>query len=345
MPQTWPDVLTTLVAGQDLDAPTTVWAMDQILAGQATDSQIAGFAVALRAKGETAEELRGLADAMLARATRLDIPGRFVDIVGTGGDRARTVNISSMSAVVAAGSGVGVVKHGNRAASSSSGTADVFEVLGIRLDVPAARIPDVFARAGITFCFAPVFHPSFRHTAVPRRELGIATPFNFLGPLTNPAQPAASAIGCADVRMAPLMAAVLADRGHDAFVFRGEDGLDEITITDSTRVWEVSGGTVVESLLDPRELGFTLAPPESLRGADPAFNADVFRRVVQGERSPVRDAVLLNAGSAIAAHEAAGGPLLERLASGVERARTSIDSGAAAEALTKWAAATQDLAG
>jgi len=163
--------------------------------------------------------------------------------------------------------------------------------------------------------------------------------------LTNPAQPAASAIGCADVRMAPLMAAVLADRGHDAFVFRGEDGLDEITITDSTRVWEVSGGTVVESLLDPRELGFSLAPPESLRGADPAFNADVFRRVVQGEKSPVRDAVLLNAGSAIAAHEAAGGPLLERLASGVERARTSIDSGAAAEALTKWAAATQELAG
>ena len=345
MPHTWPDVLTALVAGHDLDASTTGWAMDQILAGETTDSQIAGFAVALHAKGVTADELGGLADAMLARATRLDIPGRFVDIVGTGGDRARTVNISSMSAVVAAGSGVGVVKHGNRAASSSSGTADVFEVLGIRLDVAAARIPDVFERAGITFCFAPVFHPSFRHTAVPRRELGIATPFNFLGPLTNPAQPAASAIGCADVRMAPLMAEVLAARGHDAFVFRGEDGLDEITITDATRVWEVTGGTVVESLLDPRELGFALAPPESLRGADPAFNADVFRRVVDGEHSPVRDAVLLNAGSAIAAHEAAGGPLLDRLAAGVDRARASIDSGAAAAALEKWAAATQELAG
>ncbi|MET0447469.1 MAG: anthranilate phosphoribosyltransferase, partial [Aeromicrobium sp.] len=229
--------------------------------------------------------------------------------------------------------------------SSSSGTADVFEVLGIRLDVRAARIPEVFTRSGITFCFAPVFHPSFRHTAVPRRELGIATPFNFLGPLTNPAQPAASAIGCADVRMAPLMAGVLAARGHDAFVFRGEDGLDEITITDATRVWEVSGGDVVESLLDPRELGFTLAPPESLRGADPEFNAEVFRRVVGGEVSPVRDAVLLNAGAAIAAHEAAGGELLDRLASGVERARGSIDSGSAAETLSKWAAATQELAG
>jgi anthranilate phosphoribosyltransferase len=344
MPQTWPDVLTTLVAGQDLDASTTVWAMDQILAGEATDSQIAGFAVALRAKGETAEELRGLADAMLARATRLDIPGRFVDIVGTGGDRARTVNISSMSAVVAAGSGVGVVKHGNRAASSSSGTADVFEVLDIRLDVPAERIPDVFARCGITFCFAPVFHPSFRHTAVPRRELGIATPFNFLGPLTNPAQPAASAIGCADPRMAPLMAEVFAIRGHDALVFRGEDGLDEITITASTRVWEVSGGVVQESLLDPRELGFELAPSESLRGADPVFNADVFRRIIGGEISPVRDAVLLNAGAAIAAHAAGGGPLLERLAAGVERAKESIDSGAAAETLKQWSAATQTLA-
>ncbi len=344
LPQTWPDVLTTLVAGHDLDASTTVWAMDQILAGEATDSQIAGFAVALRSKGETAEELRGLADAMLARATRLDIPGRFVDIVGTGGDRSRTVNISSMSAVVAAGAGVGVVKHGNRAASSSSGTADVFEVLGIRLDVPAARIPDVFARSGITFCFAPVFHPSFRHTAVPRRELGIATPFNFLGPLTNPAQPAASAIGCADLRMSPLMAEVLAARGHDAFVFRGDDGLDEITITTTTRVWEVSGGAVVESVLDPTDLGFELAPPASLVGADPAFNADVFRRVVGGEVSPVRDAVLLNAGAAIAAHEAGPGMLHERLAAGVERARTSIDSGAAADTLARWAAATQDLA-
>lgn len=345
MSHTWPDVLTTLVAGHDIDASMTVWAMDQILAGQATDSQIAGFAVALRAKGETADELRGLADAMLARATRLEIPGRFVDVVGTGGDRSMTVNISSMSAVVAAGAGVGVVKHGNRAASSSSGTADVFEVLGIALDVRAERIPDVFARCGITFCFAPVFHPSFRHTAVPRRELGIATSFNFLGPLTNPAQPAASAIGCADVRMAPLMARVLAGRGHDAFVFRGEDGLDEITITTSTKVWEVSGGDVVESLLDPRDLGFELAPAESLRGADPAFNADVFRRVVAGEISPVRDAVLLNAGAAIAAHEAAGGPLLDRLAAGVERARESIDSGGAEKTLAKWAAATQELAG
>jgi len=344
MPYTWPDVLTTLVAGHDLDASATVWAMDQILAGEATSSQIAGFAVALRAKGETADELRGLADAMLARATRLDIPGRFVDIVGTGGDRSHTVNISSMSAVVAAGAGVGVVKHGNRAASSSSGTADVFEVLGIALDVPAARIPDVFARCGITFCFAPVFHPSFRYTAAPRREMGIATSFNFLGPLTNPAQPAASAIGCADARMAPLMAGVLASRGHDAFVFCGDDGLDEITITTTTRVWEVSNGDVVESVLDPTRIGFELAAPSSLVGADPAYNAEVFRRVLAGEVSPVRDAVLLNAGAAIAAYEAGEGTLDERIAAGAERARVSIDTGVAAETLSSWAAATQDLA-
>jgi anthranilate phosphoribosyltransferase len=344
-PRGWPDVLTTLVSGNDLDTSSTAWAMDEILSGNATAAQIAGFAVALRSKGETLDELQGLVDAMLARATRLTIPGRFVDIVGTGGDRAKTVNISSMSAVVTAGAGIGVVKHGNRAASSASGTADVFEVLGIRLDVPAARIPEVYERAGITFCFAPMFHPSFRHTAVPRRELGIATPFNFLGPLTNPAQPAASAIGCADVRMAPLMAGVFAARGADAFVFRGDDGLDEITTTTTTRVWEVRGSEVVEGVLDPADLGIERSSAEALRGGDPAYNAEVFRRVVHGEVSAVRDAVLLNAGAAIAAHAAGPGTLVERLASGVERARTSIDSGAAAAALDAWATATRELAG
>lgn len=339
----WPDVLSTLVAGHDLDSASTAWAMDEILAGNATSAQIAGFAVALRSKGETLRELQGLVDAMLRRATLLSVPGRVVDIVGTGGDRAKTVNISSMSAVVTAGAGIGVVKHGNRAASSASGTADVFEVLGIRLGVPADRIVEVYERAGITFCFAPMFHPSFRHTAVPRRELGIATSFNFLGPLVNPAQPAASAIGCADVRMAPLMAGVFAARGADAFVFCGDDGLDEITTTTTTQIWEVSGGTVTADVLDPADLGFERSGPDALTGGDPQFNADVFRRVIGGEVSPVRDAVLLNAGAAIAAHAAAGGGLLERLAGGVERARESIDSGAAAATLETWAAVTQSL--
>ena len=341
---TWPEVLTGLVARIDLDASSTSWAMDEILAGNASAAQIAGFAVALRSKGETLAELQGLVDSMLRHATRLEVPGRVVDIVGTGGDMAKTVNISSMSAVVAAGAGIGVVKHGNRAASSSSGTADVFEVLGVRLDVPADRIVDVFDQAGITFCFAPVFHPSFRHTGPARRELGIPTTFNFLGPLTNPASPAASAIGCADIRMAPLMAAVFAARGADAFVFRGDDGLDEITTTTTTRVWEVRGGTVTEGVLDPRELGFTLSTAEALAGGDPTFNAGVFRRVMDGEISAVRDAVLMNAGAAIAAHSAEPGTLNQRLAAGIERAKDSIDSGAAAATLKKWSSATQALA-
>lgn len=344
MTRTWPQVLTGLVAGVDLDASSTLWAMDEILSGNATDAQVAGFAVALRSKGETLAELQGLVDSMLQHATKLTVPGRVVDIVGTGGDMAKTVNISSMSAVVAAGAGVGVVKHGNRAASSASGTADVFEVLDVRLDVPADRIVEVFDRAGITFCFAPVFHPSFRHTGPVRRELGIATTFNFLGPLTNPARPAASAIGCADARMAPLMAGVFAARGADAFVFRGDDGLDEITTTTTTRVWEVSGGSVTEGLLDPRELGFQLSSPEALAGGDPTFNAAVFRRIMDGEVSPVRDAVLLNAGAAIAAHAAEPGSLNERLKSGISRARESIDSGAAAQTLKNWSDATQALA-
>lgn len=340
MSHTWPTVLTDLIAGRDLDAGATAWAMGEILTGNASDAQIAGFAVALRHKGETAAELQGLVDAMYAEATTLEVTDRVVDIVGTGGDLAKTVNISSMAAVVTAGAGVGVVKHGNRAASSASGTADVFERLGVRLDVPAEHVVDVYRDAGMTFCFAPVFHPSMRFAGPARRELGIPTFFNFLGPLTNPARAAASAIGCADLRLAPLMAEVLAARGSDAFVFRGEDGLDEITVTDRTRFWVVSQGEVSEEVLDPAEVGIGRAGADALRGGDPQFNAEVFRRVMAGEPGPVRDAVVLNAGAAIAAHEAGPGPLVDRLRAGMDRAVTAIDSGAASTTLTKWVDAT-----
>ena len=339
----WPEVLTTLVERRDLDRATTQWAMDTILAGEATSAQIAAFAVALRAKGETLAELQGLVDAMLGRAVHLTIDERVVDIVGTGGDRAKTVNISSMAAVVTSGAGVGVVKHGNRAASSASGTADVFEHLKIALDVPADRVLDVYARAGITFCFAPLFHGSMRHAGPTRGELAIPTFFNFLGPLTNPAQPAASAIGCFDTRMAPLMAGVFADRGADALVFRGDDGLDELTTTTTSRVWSVSGGQISEAVLDPADLGIARSQPGDLTGGDPAHNADVFRRVVDGETGPVRDAVVLNAGAAIAAHTGGDGDLNDRIAAGIARAAESIDSGAAAATLQKWSDATQDL--
>lgn len=333
------------MARRDLDAGSTTWAMEEILSGNATPAQIAGFAVALRAKGETLAEVQGLVDAMYRHAVPFAVDGRVVDIVGTGGDLAKTVNISTMSAVVIAGAGVPVVKHGNRAASSASGAADVLEELGVRLDVPPTRLAEVLDAVGITFCFAPVFHASYRFTAVPRRELGIPTTFNFLGPLVNPAKPAASAVGVADARMGPIMAGVLAARGADAFVFRGDDGLDEITTSTTSSVWIADGasGAVSEDTIDPRALGFDYTPVSELTGGDPAFNAKVFERVLAGEQSSVRTAVVLNAGAAIAAHEAGSGDLESRLRAGIERAQGSIDSGAATSVLESWARTTQTM--
>ncbi|MGH3446104.1 MAG: anthranilate phosphoribosyltransferase, partial [Nocardioidaceae bacterium] len=254
---TWPEVLAMLISGADLSSQHTGWAMRQILAGEATSSQIAGFAVALRAKGETVNEVEGLVSTMYEFATPLEIPGRAVDIVGTGGDRSHTVNISTMAALVAAGAGACVVKHGNRAASSSCGSADVLEKLGIRLDLPAGKVAEVGEDVGLTFCFAPVFHAALRHSAVPRRELGVATTFNFLGPLANPAHPTAQAVGVADSRMAAVIAGVLSRRGVDGFVFRGHDGLDELTTTTTSQVWSIVGGQIREEVLDPAELGLT----------------------------------------------------------------------------------------
>jgi anthranilate phosphoribosyltransferase len=278
---------------------------------------------------------------MYEHAAPLEVPGRCVDVVGTGGDRARTVNISTMAAVVTAGAGVRVVKHGNRAASSSSGSADVLEELGVALDLSPSRVGEVAIEAGITFCFAPVFHSSLRHASVPRRELGVATTFNFLGPLTNPARPAALAVGVADARMAPVLAGVLAGRGVDALVFRGDDGLDELTISTTSTVHVARpDGSVERSVLDPESLGVASSPGESLRGGDPAHNAEVFRRVLAGEQGAVRDAVVLNAAAALAAHEGAADPLEDRLAAGLVRAKESIDSGAAAAVLDRWVAAT-----
>ncbi|MGI8676482.1 MAG: anthranilate phosphoribosyltransferase [Nocardioidaceae bacterium] len=340
----WPAVLTALMTGTDLASAQASWAMEEILSGSATAAQIAGFAVALRAKGETVSEVEALVETMYAHAVPLTVAGRVVDIVGTGGDRARTVNISTMAAVVTAGAGVPVVKHGNRAASSASGAADVLEALGVRLDVPSDRVGEVVARAGITFCFAPVFHSSLRYAAVARRELGVATTFNFLGPLTNPARPAAQAVGVADRAMAPTVAGVLARRGVDALVFRGDDGLDELTTTTTSAVWVVGRGELVAEQLDPRELGLASAAPEDLRGGDPAYNADVFRRVLAGDAGPVRDAVLLNAAAGLAAHAAHVGALADRLADGMRSAVESIDSGAAAGTLARWVDATRELA-
>ncbi|GAA1524019.1 anthranilate phosphoribosyltransferase [Nocardioides humi] len=336
---TWPDVLGALVAGEDLTPAQSTWAMGEILGGEATPAQIAGFVVALRAKGESIDELTGLVEAMYAVMTPISVPGRLLDVVGTGGDRSFSVNISTMSAIVAAGAGARVVKHGNRSASSQAGTADVLEALGVRLDLPAARVAEVAEEAGITFCFAAAFHPAMRHAAVPRKELGIGTAFNVLGPLANPTRPAAQAIGCADPRLAPVMAGVFARRGVDAWVFRGDDGLDELTTTTTSRLWIVHGGEVREVTVDPVALGIAPATAEDLRGGDAQHNAGVVRDLLAGKGGPVRDAVVLNAGAALAVYDAPGAPYDEALAAGIARAAEAIDAGAAQATLDRWVAA------
>ncbi|MFJ1895400.1 MULTISPECIES: anthranilate phosphoribosyltransferase [unclassified Streptomyces] len=334
--RTWPGVLTPLMRGEDLSADDTAWAMDRIMSGEATDVQIAGFAVALRAKGETVGEVTGLVRAMYEHATTIHVPGRTVDIVGTGGDMAKTVNISTMSAIVLAGAGAKVVKHGNRASSSASGSSDVLGVLGVNLDLPPQRVVEVAEEAGITFCFAVKFHPALRYAAKARAELGAPTTFNILGPLTNPAQVRSQAIGVADPRMAPIVAGVLAERGNSALVFRGDDGLDELTTTATSRVWVARDGVVREQAFDPRDVGLDLVPVEALRGADASYNADVARRLLAGETGPVRDAVLLNAAAALVALDPGEGTLEEQLTAGMAKAAESIDSGSAGRVLERW---------
>ncbi|MEU6170610.1 anthranilate phosphoribosyltransferase [Streptantibioticus parmotrematis] len=336
----WPQILTRLLEGRDLTGDDTAWAMDRVMRGEASDPQIAGFAVALRAKGETVEELAGIVRAMYAHANLIEVAGPSVDIVGTGGDMARTVNISTMSAIVVAGTGARVVKHGNRASSSASGASDVLEKLGVNLELTPRRVAEVAAEAGITFCFAVKFHPALRHVANARAQLGIPTVFNFLGPLTNPARVTAQATGVANARMAPLMAGVLAERGSSALVFRGDDGLDELTTTATSQVWWVRDGKVAQVPFDPRDIGIGLVPVEALRGGDAAHNAEVARRLLAGETGPVREAVLLNSAAALVALAPGEGTLQEQLAAGVAKAAEAIDSGAARAVLDRWVAAS-----
>ncbi|MGW0829853.1 anthranilate phosphoribosyltransferase [Streptomyces prunicolor] len=336
--RSWPEVLNSLLYGQDQDADATFWAMDQIMRGEATDAQIAGFVVALRAKGETVEEITGLVRAMYEHANVIEVSGKTVDIVGTGGDGAKTVNISTMSSIVIAGTGAKVVKHGNRAASSASGASDVLERLGVNLELTPKRVAEVAEEAGITFCFAVKFHPALRHAGAARGQLGIRTVFNALGPLTNPAKVRAQAVGVADPRMAPIIAGVFAERGNSSLVFRGDDGLDELTTTATSRVWIVRDGKVTEESFDPRDVGLELVPVEALRGADPEYNANVARRLLDGETGPVRDAVLLNSAAALVALEAGDGPLADQIRAGMAKAAESIDSGAAKRTLERWAA-------
>lgn len=317
------------------------------MTGAATDAQLAAFLIALRVKGETVDEIVGFRDAVLEHAVPLHVDPMALDIVGTGGDRFGTVNVSTMASVIAAASGVPVIKHGNRAASSSSGSSDVLAALGLDLGLPADRVASVLDEAGITFAFAGAFHPGFRHAGPVRSQLGVPTVFNFLGPLCNPARPEASAVGVAHLDRVPLIVGVFQTRGATALVFRGDDGLDELTTTGHSHVWEVSRGTVKEHDLDPRELGIPRASIDDLVGGDAEHNAEIVHRVLAGDRGPVRDIVVLNAAAGLVSFELAKDPsqfqraILDRFRDKMAVAEEAIDSGAAARKLEEWIAATK----
>jgi anthranilate phosphoribosyltransferase len=327
----WPRTLSRLIAGESLDADQAADAMAAIMGDRATPAQIGGFLMALRTKGETADELEGLARTALGLAKTVTAPAPVVDTCGTGGDRSGTFNISTVSAIVVAGAGVPVAKHGNRAASSHCGSADLLEALGVTIDLDAAGVERCLREAGIAFMFAPVFHPAFGAAAPARRELGVATAFNFLGPLLNPAMPSAQVVGVSNERMLPLMAEVLARRGTRAKLFRGEDGLDELTTTGISTILDVRDGDVRETHLDPAELGLPRASLEDLRGADASGSAEIARAILAGEPGPRREVVLLNAGAALEVAGAAAS-----IAEGIEVAAEAIDSGAAVWTLARW---------
>jgi anthranilate phosphoribosyltransferase len=336
-PDLWPHVLLRLAAHESLSTQESGEAMRRIMAGEATPGQIGGFLMALRTKGETADEVEGLASTMLEFAKPVDPPAAVTDVVGTGGDRSGTFNISTVAAIVTAAAGVPVAKHGNRAASSHCGSADVLEALGVAIDLDAPGVERCLADAGIGFLFAPVFHPSMAHAGPVRRELRVPTVFNFLGPLTNPARPTSQAVGCSDPRMLPLMAEVLARRGTRATVFRGEDGLDELTTTGLSTVFDVRDGAVRETHIDPSELGFERARLEDLRGGDAEASAAIARAILAGEPGPKRDVVLLNAGAALEVAGAAGS-----LTDAIMLASAAIDSGAASATLERWVVVSQN---
>ncbi|MGP9539692.1 anthranilate phosphoribosyltransferase [Brachybacterium sp. AOP43-C2-M15] len=347
---TWSRIVARLVRGDELDGAQASWAMDEVMSGAATPVQLAGFLVALQAKGVTSGELEALADSMIAHARGIDAPRRAIDIVGTGGDLAQTVNISTMASVVIASTGRTVVKHGNRASTSRSGSADVLEALGIRLDLPVPVVEELVGQVGMTFLFAQVFHPSMKYAAEARKGLGIPTVMNILGPITNPARPRASAVGVADSLLAPVVAGVFASRGTSALVFRGQDGLDELTVTAPSDVWEVRGGEVRAHVLDPSALlGLPVSPQDALRGGTAEENAQVARDLYAGGRSgrmgPVRDAVLLNAAAGVVAFDGIDRPAEDgfeaRFAAAFEEVGEALDSGRPSALVERWAAASQ----
>jgi len=347
----WPAILGKLLLKNDLERVEANWAMREIMAGDATEAQVGAFMMALRAKGESVAELSGLVDVMLQNAVILSTGPDAVDIVGTGGDLHGTVNISSMASILAASAGIPVMKHGSRSASGKTGSSEMLEVLGVRLDLSPIRVAEIFKECGITFFFAPVFHPAMRHVAPIRKQLGVPTTFNFLGPLANPAQPIATSLGVANQLVAPLMAQEMAARGRTALVFRGDDGLDELTTTGTSQIWQVCGGEVAEYTLDPSRFGIKPATLDQLIGGDAQSNAETANRLFAGETSgnlsAIRDIVILNAAGGVVAYELAKDAsraevsLDARFEDAIHRVTGALESGAAQAKLTKWIAATQ----
>lgn len=347
---TWPDVLTSLLERRDLSVWESTWAMRQIMRGGVSEAQLAGFLVALRAKGETIDEIVGFRDAILEAAVPLPVSPDVLDIVGTGGDRVGTVNVSTTAAIIIGATGVPVVKHGNRAASSASGSSDVLGALGLELSLDPADVASILDRTGITFAWAGAFHPGFKHAGAVRAELGVPTVFNMLGPLCNPARAEANAVGVAQIERVPLITGVFRTRGATALVFRGDDGLDELTTTGHSRIWEVTRGDIHEHDLDPRDLDIPIADLADLIGGSPQHNAEVLRRTLAGETGPVRDIVLLNAAAGIVAFELSQDatqvqrPILERLRAGYDKAAAAVDDGRALAKLDQWIGVSRELA-
>jgi len=323
------EAIQQLVESVDLDRRQAAAAMDDIMNGEATDAQIAGFLVALRMKGETVEEMVGLVSSMRDHATAIEAPEGTVDTCGTGGDGAGTFNISTAAALVVRGAGATVAKHGNRAASSQCGSADVFEALGVPVTLPAAAVEECLRQAGIAFLFAPTFHPAMRHAANPRKELGARTVFNFLGPLANPARVKRQAVGAGSLAAADKMVQVLAALGHErALVFHSEDGLDELSTAAPAHVFELRDGQVHEHTVDSTALGLPRSVAADLRGGDAARNAEIVTAVLAGIPGPPRDIVVLNAAAGLVAAGSA-----EDLGAGMTLAAAAIDDGSAREAL------------
>ncbi len=338
----WSETLSVLLASGNLSMDHASWCMNEIVSGHATDAQLAGFLVALRAKGEVVDEVLGFQEAILRNALPIEISRRALDIVGTGGDQHKTINVSTTAAIVCASLGVPVIKHGNRAASSASGSSDVLRALGVNLDLDPSEVVSVFESTGIAFIFASAFHPGFKFAAATRSQLGIPTVFNILGPLCNPARPQASAIGVASMDRVPLIVGVLQNANQTSLVLRGDNGLDELSVSGHSHVWEVSRGAVYEHTIHPSDFGIDIASLDDIRGGTPDQNAEFTLHILRGERGAMSDVVALNAAAGLVAFELSENselveePFVHRLSDALARVRRVLEDGTAANKLSEW---------